>query len=84
MKMMLLCVDLGFRRMGSSKQLKSLSDEHCSSVQGGGGFLVEVGTVPCVDCLMKRKGAQHSEYESRQSAMKSEMAGTQIRSSIYA
>lgn len=44
---------------------------------------MEVGSVPCVDSLMERRGAQHSEYERTQSATQRETAGMQRHSGIY-
>ncbi len=50
---------------------------------GSGGCLEEVGSVPCVDCLMERRGAQHSEYERTQSATQRETAGMQRYRAAY-
>lgn len=47
-----------------------------------GGCLVEVGPVPCVDCLMERRGAQRSDDVRTQSAMQRETADMQRPSSI--
>ncbi|KAF0041195.1 hypothetical protein F2P81_007093 [Scophthalmus maximus] len=48
-----------------------------------GGCQEEVGSVPCVDCLMERRGAQHSEYERTQSATQRETAGMQQHRAAY-
>ncbi|XP_044050726.1 proline-rich transmembrane protein 4 isoform X2 [Siniperca chuatsi] len=47
--------------MGSCKQSNSLSDQCSGRVLDSGGCLEEVGSVPCVDCLMERRGAQHNQ-----------------------
>lgn len=49
----------------------------------GGGCPEEVGPVPCVDCLMERRGAQHSEYERTQSAVQTETADMQHHRAAY-
>ena len=48
-----------------------------------GGCLEEVGSVPCVDRLMERRGAQHSEHERTQSATQRETAGMQRHRAAY-
>lgn len=50
---------------------------------GQRGCLEEVGSVPCVDCLMERSEAQHSEYERTQSATQRETAGMQQHRAAY-
>ena len=48
-----------------------------------GGCQEEVGSVPCVDCLMERRGAQHTEYERTLSAVQRETAGMQQHRAAY-
>ncbi|XP_073327864.1 proline-rich transmembrane protein 4 [Pagrus major] len=47
--------------MGLCKQSNSLSGQRSGRVWDNGGCLEEVGSVPCVDCLMERRGAQHND-----------------------
>lgn len=63
----------------------SQTDSQTSAVAvwDSGGCLEEVGSVPCVDCLMERRGAQHSEYERTQSATQRETAGMQRHGGAY-
>lgn len=49
----------------------------------GGGWPEEVGSVPCVDWRMKRRGAEHSEYEKIQSTAQKETADMREHSAIY-
>ncbi|GLD60327.1 proline-rich transmembrane protein 4 isoform X2 [Lates japonicus] len=70
--------------MGSScKQSNSLSDQCSGRVWDSGGCQEEVGSVPCVDRLMERRGAQHSEYERTHSATQRETADMQQHRAAY-